>query len=129
VPAEESRPEYSWAVQPSSEPDVLVDVAESVQVPVPVTVAVQMSTNNLPEPGTMAADLSRVNVDTVAVPADLTGAEMSVAAPWLNAVVKTNSRFPEVTLDAKAAVTAVLAEPVDVDLRDWISDQAMSIHP
>jgi hypothetical protein len=129
VPAEESRPEYSWAVQPSSEPDELVDVAESVQVPEPVTVAVQMSTNNLPVPGTAAADLSRVNADTVAVPADFVGAAMSVVLLPLNAVVNMKMRLPEVTLDAKAAVTAVLAPPVVVDLRDWISDQAMSIHP
>jgi hypothetical protein len=128
-PAEASRPEYSWALQPSSDPDVLVEVAESVQVPPVVTVAVQMSMNSLPVLGVADAVASLVKAEMVAVPADFVGAAMSVVLLPLNAVVNMKMRLPEVTLDAKAAVTAVLAPPVVVDLRDWISDQAMSIHP
>jgi hypothetical protein len=118
VPADESRPEYSCAVQPSSDPDPLVEVAESVQVPVAVTVAVQMSTNSFPVPETMDADFTRVKAETVAVPADLVGAEISMVVVPLYALVKMNSRLPDVTFDANAAVTAWLATPVDVDLRD-----------
>jgi hypothetical protein len=112
VPADVSRPEYSCAVQPSSDPEVDVEVADSVQVPVAVTVAVQMSTNSLPVPGAIAADLSRVNAETVAVPADLVGVAMSVVVVPLNAVVNMNRRLPAVTFDANALVTAVLALPV-----------------
>jgi hypothetical protein len=118
VPAEVSRPEYSCAVQPSSDPDPAVEVADSVQVPLAVTVAVQMSTNSLPVPGATAADASWVNAEIVAVPADLVGVEMSVVVVPLNAVVNMKMRLPAVTLDANAAVTAWLAVPVEVDFRD-----------
>jgi hypothetical protein len=97
-----------------------------VQVPLPLTVAVQRLTKSFPVPETMLADASLVNAETVAVPADLVGVAISVVDVPLYATENTKMRLPDVTLDANEAVTAVLEVPVDDDLRDWTSDQAIS---